>query len=222
MMETPVSLSAPATAGPADEEDRRDQAWVRIKTELSPAELLVFVQEDPERMLRINSMYEFLEWKGAGRDAYVLRIRNHANGRLVETTLGAERVPDGLVLRYSGGLKASTAFRVEAGTAGAGADLILTEDYSHIPEAERAARVGEVDNSLNWWGQDLYRYFHHWRRWSWFPGWRWYMARVWKPMKPVARRVAYILYVVTVVEIVAVIAAVAIFGFGWDEYFRNI
>ncbi|MCC7017152.1 MAG: hypothetical protein IT564_08120 [Rhodospirillales bacterium] len=213
--------SASASAGPAGE-DRRDQAWVRVKTELSPDELLAFVQEDPERLLRINSMYEFLAWQGAGRDSFVLRIRNHANGRLFETILGTERVPDGLVLRYGGGLKASTAFRVESGSDGSGADLVITDDYSHIPEIERAARVAEVDNSLNWWGQDLYRYFRNWRRWSWLPGWRWYMERVWKPMKPTARRIAYILYVVTAVEIVAVIAAVAIFGFGWDEYLRNL
>ena len=210
-----------APADPADE-DKRDQAWVRIKTELAPVELLAFVQEDPERLLRINSMYEFLAWQGAGRDAYVLRLRNHANGRILETTMGAERAPDGLVLRYGGGLKAATIFRVEPRSDGAGADLIVTDDYSHVPEAERAARMAEVDSSLNWWGQDLYRYFRHWRRWSWLPGWRWYMERVWKPMKPTARRVVYILYVVTVVEIIAVIAAVAIFGFGWDAYFRDV
>ena len=220
-MESHPNLSAPATAGPGDE-DRRDQAWVRIKTELTPAELLAFVQEDPERLLRINSMYEFLTWQKAGRDAYVLRIRNHANGRVLETTLGTERVPDGLILRYGGGLKASTVFHVEPGSDGPGADLVITDDYSHISEAERAARTAEVDNSLNWWGQDLYRYFRSWRRWSWLPGWRWYMERVWKPMKPTARRVVYILYIVTVVEIVAIIAAVALFGFGWNEYFRDI
>jgi hypothetical protein len=220
-MESHPNPSAPVTAGSADE-DQRDQAWVRIKTELAPAELLAFVQEDPERLLRINSMYEFLAWQGAGRDAYVLRIRNHANGRILETTLGTERATDGLILRYGGGLKAATVFRVEPGSDGAGADLVVTDDYSHVPEAERAARMAEVDSSLNWWGQDLYRYFRYWRRWSWLPVWRWYMERVWKPMKPTARRVVYILYVVTVVEIVAIIAAVVLFGFGWDEYFRDI
>jgi hypothetical protein len=216
-----MTRESPVTAGSADE-DLRDQAWVRIKTELSPAELLAFIQEDPERLLRINSMYEFLAWQGAGRDTYVIGIRNHANGRTLETTLGAERAPNGLILRYSRGLKASTSFRVEPGPEGSRADLIVTDDYSHVPEAERAARVAEVDQSLNWWGQDLYRYFRYWRRWSWVPGWRWYMERVWKPMKPTARRIVYILYVITVVEIVAIIFAVALFGFGWDAYFRDV
>ena len=214
-------MTMESPANPADE-DRRDQAWVRVKTELAPAELLAFVHEDPERLLRINSMYEFLEWRKTGRDSYVFRVRNHANGRINETTAGTERLPDGLIVRYGGGLKASTQFRVERGAADGGADLVITDDYSHVPEAERNARTAEVDNSLNWWGQDLYRYFRYYRRWSRFPGWRWYMERFWKPMKPVARRVVYILYVVTVVEIVAVIAAVILFGFGWDEYFRQI
>ena len=219
-IEAPASPVPPSGADSTDDEDRRDQAWVRVKTELSPAELLAFVQEDPERMLRINSMYEFLEWRHTGRDSYVFRIRNHANGRIVETTAGTERLPDGLIVRYGGGLKTSTLFRVERDPERAGADLIVTDDYSHVSDAERAARLAEVDKSLNWWGQDLYRYFRYLSRWSWLPGWRWYMDRFWKPMKPVARRVVYILYVVSVVEIVAVIAAVILFGMGWDEYFR--
>ncbi len=220
-METASGLSASALVGGTDE-DRRDQAWIRVRTGLAPAELLAFVQEDPERLLRINSMYEFLSWQKAGRDTFVMHLRNRANGLILETSLGAERTPDGLILRYGGGLKAATVFRVEPGEGGVGADLILIDDYSHVPEAERAARIAEVDNSLNWWGQDLYRYFDYWRRWSWVPGWRRYMERVWKPMKPTARRVVYILYIVTVVEIVAIIAAVILFGFGWDEYFRSI
>jgi hypothetical protein len=218
--EIPANPVPASTAGPADGEDRRDQAWVRVKTDLSPAELLAFVQEDPERMLRINSMYEFLEWRNTGRDSYVFRIRNHANGRIVETTAGMACLPDGLIVRYGGGLKASTTFRVERAQAGPGADLVVTDDYSHVSDAGRAARIAEVDSSINWWGRDLYRYFRYHRRWSWFPGWRWYMDRFWKPMKPVARRVVYILYVVSVVEIVAVVFAVILFGFGWDEYFR--
>ena len=220
---TPESASTPAAtaSGGAIAEDNRDQAWVRIRTELVPAELLAFVQEDPERLLRINSMYEFLAWQKAGRDTFVVHFRNRANGRALETTLGIERAPDGLIVRYGGGLKAATVFRVEPGAGGSGADLIVTDDYSRVSEAERAARLAEVDNSLNWWGQDLYRYLTYRRRWGWFSGWNWYMERVWKPMKPTARRIVYILYVITVVEIVAIVVAVAIFGFGWNEYFGN-
>ncbi|MBM3951941.1 MAG: hypothetical protein FJ311_10850 [Rhodospirillales bacterium] len=218
--ENPGILSSLKDSNSADE-DRRDQAWVRVKTELSPEELLAFVQEDPERLLRINSMYEFLEWRGAGRDSFVFRIRNLANGRIVETTAGVERLPDGLIVRYGGGLKASTSFHVVPSANGQ-AELLITDDYSRVSEAERAARTAEVDNSLNWWGQDFYRYFRYLRRWSWVPGWRWYMERVWKRMKPMGRRVVYIFYVVTVVEIVAVILAVILFGLGWDEYFRHL
>ncbi len=212
-----------STGGPEAapiQDPTRDQAWVRVETEFFPDEILAFVQADSERLLRINSMYDFLSWQRAGRGAYVARLRNLANGQTLETTIGEERTPDGLILRYGGGLKASTTFRVEARPDGTGADLVVTDDYSHVPAAERQARMAEVDNSLSWWGQDLHRYFRYLRRWAWFPGWLWYMERVWKPMKPAGRRIAYILYVVTVVEIVAVIAAVATFGMGWDAYFR--
>lgn len=207
----------PAVSTP---DDARDQAWVRVRTELTPAELLAFVQEDSERLLRINSMYELSSWQGAGRGAHVVRLLNLANGRTVETTVGEERTPDGLILRYGGGLKASTAFRVEPHPDGHGADLVVIDDYSHVAEAERQARMAEVDNSLSWWGQDFHRYFRYLKRWAWFPGWLWYMERVWKPMKPSGRRIAYILYVVTAVEIAAIIAAVIVFGAGWDAYFR--
>lgn len=213
------SSTGGADAAPM-QESVRDQAWVRVWTELSRDELLAFVQADCERLLRINSMYEFLSWQKAGRDAYVMRLRNLANGRDVETTVGETRTSDGLILRYGGGLKASTVFRVEARPDGTGADLVVTDDYSHVPESERQARMAEVDNSLSWWGQDLFRYCRYLRRWAWMPGWLWYMERVWKPMKPAGRRIAYILYVVTIVEIAAVIAAVITFGMGWDSFFR--
>ncbi len=32
------------------------------------------------------------------------------------------------------------------------------------------------------------------------PGWRWYIRRVWVPMKPSARRIVWLLYLITVVE----------------------
>ena len=32
------------------------------------------------------------------------------------------------------------------------------------------------------------------------PAWRWYMRRVWVPMKPSARRIVWLLYLITVVE----------------------
>ena len=43
-------------------------------------------------------------------------------------------------------------------------------------------------------------YFKRMKRWSWLPGWRWYIHRVWVPMKPSARRIVWLLYLITVAE----------------------
>ena len=80
------------------------------------------------------------------------------------------------------------------------------------------ARVAETDRSLLAWGGDLYRYFRDWRRWSWLMPWRWYMRRVWRGMKPTARRIAYMLWMVTVFEIVSVLLIVAVFALELDKY----
>ncbi|HLD14446.1 MAG TPA: hypothetical protein VJB18_07005, partial [Burkholderiales bacterium] len=75
-----------------------------------------------------------------------------------------------------------------------------TDDYDRLSEAERAQRVAEVDKSLSAWGEALRTYFLRLQRWSWLPGWRWYLRRVWVPMKPSARRIVWLLYLITVVE----------------------
>jgi hypothetical protein len=129
--------------------------------------------------------------------------------------------PDGLRIAYAAGLKTATEFRVEqpaadsrpGGTgAGQGAVLVVTDDYSGTPEAERQTRGGEIDKSLVWWGHDLHRYLRHWARWSRFGPWRWYMHRVWQPMKPKARRITFMLIAITMFELVAGILLIAVFA----------
>ena len=50
------------------------------------------------------------------------------------------------------------------------------------------------------WADALRLYFLRRRRWSWLPGWRWYIRRVWMPMKPSARRIVWFIYLITVAE----------------------
>lgn len=57
-----------------------------------------------------------------------------------------------------------------------------------------------MDKSLQAWGVALRAYFLRLKRWSWLPGWRWYMRRVWVPMKPSSRRIAWLLCLITAVE----------------------
>lgn len=207
-----------------------DAAWVRVVTPLSPEALGAFIQ-DAERLLRINSMYEFQEWQEQGAGRFFMRGRNHANGRTFETALRIELREDGTRIVYESGLKTATEFRVEApGPSEIGPNgqplgrsvLVVTDDYSGTPEAERRAREAEVDKSLVWWGHDLHRYLHQWARWSRFAPWRWYMTRVWQPMKPTARRIAFMLIALTAFEIVVGTLAVVIFAFGWEKSIQEL
>jgi hypothetical protein len=203
------------------EEPRADKAWVRITTGLSPAMLAAFCQ-DAERLLRINSMYEFEEWRPESEGCFFMRVHNLSNGRRIATSISVEPRSDGVRIAYATGLKTATEFRVEPPPADSaqsqmaaskGAVLVVTDDYSGAPEAERHARVDEIDKSLVWWGHDLHRYLRRWARWSRFGPWRWYMRRLWQPMKPKARRITFMLLAITVFELVAGVLAIAFFAF---------
>jgi hypothetical protein len=67
------------------EERQEDSAWVRVTTGLSPAELVAFCQ-DVERLLRINSMYEFEEWRREG----AMHARMSGQWALIETPIRVE------------------------------------------------------------------------------------------------------------------------------------
>ena len=199
------------------EEPRADRAWVRIATGLSPDALAAFCQ-DAERLLRINSMYEFEQWRPEGEGRFFMQVHNLSNGQNFATQIRIEPRPDGLRIVYASGLKTATEFRAEPAGAddgsATGGVLVVTDDYSGAPEAERQARESEIDKSLVWWGHDLHRFLKHWVRWSRFRPWRWYMGRVWQPMKPKARRITFMLLAITVFELLAGVLAIMAFTFG--------
>jgi hypothetical protein len=199
------------------EEQQPDKAWVRISTSLPPDVLIAFCQ-DAERLLRINSMYEFEEWRPKDDGRIFMRVHNLSNGNRLATDIGIQPLPDGVRIAYANGLKTATEFRVKPPVgdgalrrtaAGQGAVLIVTDDYSSVPKAERLARADEIDKSLVWWGHDLHRYLRQWARWSRFGLWVWYMRRIWQPMNPKARRIAFVLIALTVFELAVGLLAVA-------------
>ena len=202
---------APADGVPAD----GDAAWVSVETPFDAAALSVLVA-DVEGMLRVNPYLEFQEWREIEPGRYKFRARNLSNQQAIDTVVRVERTADATLLHYESGLKTRTVFRIEPGVAGA--RLVITDDYGGTPAAEREARVAEVDRSLLAWGGDLYRYFRDWRRWSWLGPWRWYMRRVWRVMKPTARRIAFMLWMVTLFEIASVALIVAVFALELDKY----
>jgi len=203
----------------ASEAEENDAAWVVVETGLEAEELFGFCQ-DVERLFRINPAYVFRRWEDLGGGIVRWAALNESNDREIDTRFSVERLPHGLAVTYASGLKTRTTFRVEpgGGPGGGGATLVVTDDYSGTPEAEREARVDEVDTSLNSWGYGLHKYLRQWRRWSGLAPWRWYMRRVWQPMRPMARRIVFLLIVITALEFVGFLLVFAIFRLNLEGY----
>lgn len=187
-----------------------DAAWASFKTPLTGTQLRAFC-EDIERLFRINPYLEFSQWRQTGAEHYHFSGKNSSQQPAFEFALDitVERLQDGLRVIYAQGLKSSTTFKIES--APQGSQLTIVEDYSQLSAQERKARLHEVDRSLVKWANDLQAYLIHWHRWSRYGLWRWYMRRIWQPLKPMARRIVYIMLWITVVEIALILLGAAIF-----------
>jgi len=178
--------------------DVKDAAWVRIPTRFPPEELLALLN-DVEVLMRLNPYYYFKSWKVSGSDRYHAGFENQSNQQQMEVDIRVAVNPGvGITLNYAQGMKRRTVFTVEP--ISEGSCLVLTDDYSGTPEQERKERETEVDKSIVAWGEALRVYFFRLRRYSRIPGWRWYIRRLWIPMKPSARRIVWLLYLITLVE----------------------
>jgi hypothetical protein len=193
---------SPSSAVPAN------AAWVEIETPLTPAALAAFCR-DLERLYRINPYLEFRYWRNTASGRHAIAFRNLSSGRELALQLDAEPAPDGgLVVRYDRGIKRNTRFAIEPGTAGS--RLTITDEYH-----DNATDTGEVDRSLHAWGVALREYLLNEQRWGGYGPWRWYMRRVWVPMKPSARRITFIIVVLTLAEMALIALGAAIY---WIEY----
>ena len=190
--------------------DAEDVAWATLQTPLTEKQLKDFCQ-DVERLFRINPYLEFKEWRQLGENQYYASGRNISQEPAFEFDyeLSVKSLPQGLQVDYSQGLKTSTRFTVE--DAEMGGKLTIVDDYSGSSKAERENRLGEVDKSLVKWANDIQTYIIQWQRWSWLAPWRWYMRRVWQPLKPTARRIVYMLLWITLVEIALIALGVGIY-----------
>ncbi|NQV46492.1 MAG: hypothetical protein HQ504_01795 [Rhodospirillaceae bacterium] len=195
----------------------QDAAWVTITTPFDAGWLTGFM-ENPQRLLRINSQMEFLEFEQTGAHTYRMKAKNLSNGREIETVLTVTAEEGGIRITYDTGLKTATRFAIQPQTDGT-AHLVVTDEYSGTTKQEREARIDEVDKSLVQWGRDLHRYIYLWQKWSWVPGWRWYMCTVWQSMRPMARRISNLLMVITLIEFIMFLMVFTIFWFEFDKYF---
>ena len=186
-----------------------DSAWVTIDVPLAPAALAGFCR-DVERLYRVNPYLEFRSWRETAPGAFAASVRNLSNQRDLELEMKLERASErDFIVHYNRGVKRNTRFEIDS--AAGGSRLRITDDYS----GTTAADATEVDRSLHAWGVALREYLLREQRWGWCAPWRWYMRRVWVPMKPSARRITFIILMVTLAEVALIALVLAIY---WIEH----
>ena len=195
--------------------DANDAAWASINTPLHPDSLLVFIQ-DIERLLRINPMLEFKKWDQLSTSHFFMAGRNISQETAFEfeTDLHVKQLSNGIEIEYEQGIKSRTTFEVESvelENSEPGSKLTITDYYDRFDEEDGQNKLAEVDKSLVNWATDLQRYILKWQKWSRFGLWRWYMRRVWQPMKPTARRITYMLLWISVVEVALIALGAALY-----------
>jgi hypothetical protein len=203
------------TTAPDNTSDKKDAAWAAINTPMHPDALLTFVL-DVERLLRINPMLEFKKWEKNGASEFRMKVRNISQETPfeLETPLRVHQIPGGVEIVYDEGIKSRTTLEIEATkleNGEPGSKLTITDFYDRLDEEQRKDHLNEVDKSLVIWATDIQRYLLMWQRWSRFKFWRWYMRRVWQPMKPSGRRITYMLLWISVVEIALIMLGVGIY-----------
>lgn len=177
-----------------------DCAWVIVPLPFGADEFGPWL-DNAESLFRINSLLEITDWRQENERHAHLSGRNLSNDQALDIQMCLTPTDDGLFIEYTGGLKRSTAFSIQAADA-TGFQLRITDDYSGLSDEERKVRIAEVDRSLPQWGLDLYKFFRAWKRWSWLVPWRWYTTHVWLRMKPTARRITRWIWWITTAEVI--------------------
>lgn len=187
-----------------------DVAWASANTPLLVDALDDFCT-NIERLYRINPMLEFKQWESKTINQFTFTGRNFSQEQPFdfEYELSASKLANGIRIDYDRGIKSSTTFTIEP--APQGSKLTITDRYERLPAEKRRMHLNEVDKSLSIWVQYLQQYLINWQRWSRFSLWRWYMRRVWQPMKPAGRRITYSLLWITAVEITLIMFGAAIY-----------
>lgn len=178
--------------------DSRDAAWVTVPVPQDP-DTLAQLCRNVETLLRVNPYLYFSAWRQTGPSSYHAEFENQSNQQKVSVDFEVTVGPGlGFTVNYASGIKRRTIFAIEQAVEGS--RLTITDDYEALSAEERATRAAEADKSLHAWGVALRAYFLRLKRWSWLPGWRWYIRRFWIPMKPSSRRIVWLLYLISVVE----------------------
>ncbi len=191
----------------------QDAAWITVKTPFTASFLLDFIN-DVECIMRINSQMVFNSWQQLTPESYRIAGKNLSTGKDFDTIITIERVQEGVNIHYRDGLKAATRIELSKN----GSDIIITDDYSALPAEQRENRLDEVDKSLIQWGHDIHRYLKNRKRYSFIPGYKYYMQRYWQFMKPSTRRICAMLIMVTVAEFILFLAVFSVFWLELDHF----
>ncbi len=187
-----------------------DAAWAAINTPLGVDELMTFCQ-DIERLFRINPMLEFNAWEKLSDNNYRMAVKNTSQDEPfeIDVEISVKQKADEITIHYSSGIKKKTVLKIEPSEYGS--KLTITDNYDGLSEEERQSQIHNVDKSLINWADYLQRFLITWKKWSKFGLWRWYMKRIWQPMKPAGRRVTYMLLWITLVEVALITLGVGIY-----------
>ncbi|MDH5179345.1 MAG: hypothetical protein OEY07_06735 [Gammaproteobacteria bacterium] len=191
--------------------DADDAVWAAFNTNMGVEQLIRFCQEDVERLFRINPYIEYDCFEQTGDKQFHMAGKNSSQTESFQFDVRFDVIElgNGVKVQYQDGLKQSTTFLVEA--AESGAKLTISDEYRKLDEIEKQARLGEVDQSIVNWANDLQTFIYNWKRWGGIPPYRWYMQKVWKKLKPTGRRIAYMLIWITVFEFALIALGVGIY-----------
>ena len=205
-----LSINDSATNEPSVENAENDSAWASVVTPLSVEALMEFCA-DTERLFRINPMLVFTKWEEVSENRFSFSGQNSSQEKAFDFEFGlsVSKLDDGYRIDYDKGIKSSTVIKIEADEQGS--KLTITDRYDRLPAGERESLLHEVDQSIVIWAEYLQKFCISWNSWSKFALWRWYMRRIWQPMKPTARRITYMLLWITVVEIALLILGAGVY-----------
>lgn len=192
----------------------KDAAWASINTPCEVDELRLFCQ-DVERLFRINPMLHFKKWQVLGPHRYHFSGQNLSQSVPFDFDLvmTVSQINDGFKIDYQDGLKTSTFVIIEPvdGNAPWRTRLTIIDNYNTESQLVKRQQLHTVDKSITVWAEHLQQYLQSWKQWSHIGLWRWYMQKVWQPMKPAGRRITYILLWVAGMEFSLILLGVVIY-----------
>jgi len=194
-----------------------DFARIEIDSPFDENWLAEFIS-NPQRILRINSLFEFSKFEKVSENTWHMMGTNLLSKQDFDVTFKVKKKSSSTLFHYEGWLKTTTKISIKKDKSGY--KLIIIDDYSGINAEEREQRISEVDNTIVHFGNDIHRYLRRWKRWSWVPGWKSYMLKFWQGMKPSARRISFMLFVITAVEFVIFLFVFIIFWLELPKYFE--